>query len=236
MFSFPKKKQTIARPGDFIHTDMHAHWLPGIDDGVKTMDESMDMLEAFVQTGYRRLIATPHVYWDYYKNTTDIIKQIFESVKKEAAHRFPELELLFAAEYYMDDNFRELLDKKQLLCLWDNKVLVEQGYFAEIPGLHEIIFDMLVKGYQPVLAHPERYPYYVHNEKKLRKIKDAGTEMQINIGSLTGKYGKTLQNHAYKLLESGYIDHFGSDAHSAEDVKALSLLQLKYPALLKSPS
>ena len=234
MFSFLKKKQAIAKPGAILHTDMHAHWLPGIDDGVKTMEESMDMLEAFAELGYRRLIATPHAYWDYYKNTTEIIEKAFKTVKSESDMRFPELELRFAAEYYMDDNFRDLLKKKQLLCLWDNKVLVEQGYFAELPGLHEILFDMQVKGYQPVLAHPERYLYYAHDEKKLRKLKDAGTEMQLNIGSLTGKYGQPVQKQAYKMIESGYIDYFSSDAHSAEDVQALSRLQLKDPAILKT--
>lgn len=224
MWSFFKTKTHIPLPGKHLLTDFHAHWLPGLDDGTRDMQQCMDMLEAFAMLGYKKLIATPHIYTEFYPNTSAHIQEVFEQVCVLAAERWPQLELGFAGEYFMDEGFKHQLREKNLLCFSDNKVLVEQGFYAEIPGIMEMLFDMHIKGYQPVLAHPERYLYYTRRLTQLKYIKDAGTEFQMNIGSLTGRYGPEVRRFAIKLLDLGWIDYLASDAHSPEDVHNLALL------------
>ncbi len=215
MFNFLKKKKvTLSEPGALLHTDMHAHWLPGIDDGAKTLEDSLQMLELFAHLGYKKVIATPHIYSDYYPNTPETIQNAYDWVKEAADQRFPDLQLGFAAEYYMDEHFNHCLQNKSLLTLWKNEVLVEQSFFVEIPGLKETFFDMQIKGYQPILAHPERYVFYHSDLKKVQAIKDSGVKLQVNLLSLAGRYGPEIAKVGETLIENGWIDYIGTDVHS----------------------
>jgi protein-tyrosine phosphatase len=235
MLSFFNRYQKVRQPGVFLHTDIHAHWLPGLDDGAKDSNESLEMISLYVQLGYRRLIATPHVYHEMYPNTSTHIQQSFETIKNLAKKHFPDLEVAYAAEYFMDEDFKKLLSEKQLLCVWDKKVLVEQGYFAEIPGILEIFFEMHLQGYQPILAHPERYTYYFNNTNRLSQFRDAGADLQLNLGSIMGKYGPQVKKQAYTLLDLNLIDYIATDAHSPADLKSLSDLKIKSLKILNKP-
>lgn len=220
MFSFLKKKKvTITKPGDLFYTDIHAHWLPGIDDGAKNLEESLHMLEIYFQLGYRKLIATPHIYSDFYPNTPSSIQKAFDQVQKAAGEILPGLELGFAAEYYMDEHFSECLKNKSLLTIRKNEVLVEQNFFVEIPNIKDTLFEMQIKGYQPVLAHPERYTFYHANLNKIKAIKDSGVKLQVNLLSLAGKYGKETAKIADTLITNGWVDYIGTDAHSPAALK-----------------
>lgn len=216
---FKKKKAVISRPGDLFHTDIHAHWLPGIDDGAKNLEQSLHMLEIYFQLGYKKLIATPHIYSDFYPNTPDTIKEAFNLVRNAAAPILPELELDYAAEYYMDEYFSNCLKNKSLLTVRENEVLVEQSFFVEIPNIRDTLFDMQIKGYQPILAHPERYTFYHTDLNKIKAIKDSGVKLQVNLLSLAGKYGKEIAKVAETLITNGWIDYIGTDVHSPSALK-----------------
>lgn len=202
---------------------MHGHWLPGLDDGAPDLEYSISMLKAYSDLGFTRIVATPHIFAEYYPNTEDTIRAAFTLVQELATKQLPHLSLGYAAEYYMDDHFHESLFEKPLLTFEDNKVLVEQGYMAEIPGINKIFFDMQIKGYRPVLAHPERYSYYHRNERKIEYFVDLGIGMQVNLLSLAGKYGKDVARVASHYLSRGWVDHLGTDVHSLEDIALLKV-------------
>ena len=222
MFSFfSGKKVRIKEIGSHLYADMHAHWLPGIDDGAKNLEESMEMFRYYQTLGYKKLIATPHIFSGYYPNTSTIVKDAFDHLKSKLSEEFNDLTLEFAAEYFMDDYFKSLVDREDMLTLTSREVLVEQSYFAESPGIDEIFFQMQIKGYTPVLAHPERYTYYHQRLKKLEAFKDRGIKLQINATSISGKYGREVAKMAELFLEMGWVDYVGTDAHHLADLISL---------------
>jgi len=234
VFNLFQKYKTITNIGSVLKMDLHAHWLPGIDDGAPDLDTSMKMLHEYVSLGYEKVIATPHVYQDYYPNSQQDIIQAFELVKKEAMQQKIPLKLDFAAEYYLDDHFNALLSNKELLTLWENYVLVEQSFIAENPDLNNIIFQMQIKGYQPILAHVERYGMYFEQSERIEEIRNLGVKLQINLGSLTGKYGPEIKKQAELLCKKGAVDFFATDAHKINDLKILNQFKIKNEQLLKN--
>jgi tyrosine-protein phosphatase YwqE len=179
------------------------------------------MLKAYADLGITRIMATPHIFKEYYPNTKEDIHRAFTEVQKVAAVHLPQLSLGYAAEYYMDDHFHRSITETPLLTFEDNKVLVEQGYMAEIPGINKILFDMQIRGYMPVLAHPERYTYYHRNERKVEYFFDLGIGLQVNLLSLAGKYGKEVAKTASLYLSRGWVDYLGTDVHNLEDIALL---------------
>lgn len=212
--------------GKILGRDFHAHWLPGIDDGAKNIEQSLDMIRKYKEIGYSRLVATPHVYSQFYHNDENTIKAAFDSLRPYTDELFPEMQLSYAAEYFLDEHFKILLKEKRLLPVFDNNVLVEQSFYAETPGLDQYFFEMQVKGYCPVFAHVERYTYYDNQLKRLQYIKDSGVKFQINLLSLTGKYGVHIQKQAWVLVKNNLVDYWGSDAHSVHDLNKIAGLEV----------
>ena len=210
-------------PFDFsnLGTDMHSHLLPGIDDGAPDLAISLTLIRALQHLGYQKIITTPHIRAEIYPNTRDIIlkkrDEVRNALEKEES-TVPQFEA--AAEYYIDENFEQLLMREPLLSLDGKRVLVEMSFFQPYPNLHKVLFDMQMKGYQPVLAHPERYPY-VKTIGDLEKLKQLGCELQVNILSFTGYHRKEAQQTARLLLKNQLIDFLGSDLHHNEHVNAL---------------
>ena len=236
MFNVFKKAKAISQVGKLLKTDIHAHWLPEIDDGAPNMDTTLEMLKIYMDLGYERVIATPHIYQDYYPNTWKRIESTFNEVKIEALKHDITLSLEFAAEYYLDNHFVDLLANNELLTFGTNKVLVEQSFFSEHPDTRRIFFDMQIKGYQPILAHVERYGFYSKNLTLLKQLKDEGVLFQLNMGSLIGKYGKEVQQQAEFLIKNGLIDFFATDAHKKKDLIDLKVLKVKNPNVLYNKS
>lgn len=234
MLNLFQRYKTIENIGSILQMDMHAHWLPGIDDGAADMNTSIKMLQEYVNLGFEKVIATPHIYHDYYPNTKDTIKNAFNEVKFEAEKQNIPLHLDFAAEYYIDDHFETLLERKELLTFGENMVLVEQSFFSEHPDIHRVFFDMQIKGYQPIFAHVERYGFYANQMAALENIKASGILFQLNLASITGRYGKEVQKQAEFLIKKGMIDFFATDAHKIKDLKDLSSMKTKNDFLLKN--
>lgn len=202
--------------------DMHAHWLPGIDDGADTPETTMTLVGRLYELGYRKLIATPHVYPDLYDNTSATIRTAFEAVESDIRSSWPDLEIGFAAEYFIDERFDKLIAERSLLTFSGDRVLVEFSFLDKPPFAGESLFQMGLKGYIPVLAHVERYPYFYRESKSLQLFRDMGVEFQCNLLSLTGHYGPDVQRQAEKLLRAGWYAWLGTDLHHQQHGEVLS--------------
>lgn len=207
MFSFFNNKKAPFS----IATDIHAHLLPGIDDGAETMGMTIEMIEKFIAMGYKKLVATPHVYGEYYPNTKEKIIDRFLEVKKELSNRAIAIQLSVAAEYYLDDYFDVLLEKEELLTIDERYVLIEWSMLSPNLKLSEQLFKLQLKGYKPIIAHPERYLYL--KEEDYAQLLEQGGQFQINILSLLGHYGLAVQKRAQFLLKKYPAVYLGTDAH-----------------------
>lgn len=209
---FSKKQPLINHLGD-IGLDFHSHLIPGIDDGAKSMDQSLEMLQGLQELGYHTVITTPHIHKSYYFNTAEGIQEGARGVREAMAEKDIHLEFRAAAEYFLDDHFLELLEQKALLTLDGKRVLIEMSFRVEYMGLREVLFQMQARGYQPVLAHPERYRYFWKSPHVFEDLKSRGCELQLNMGSLFGFYSPEAQNTAEKLLNQQLYDFIGTDLH-----------------------
>ncbi len=217
--------KTRKSPGiSFIDTDVHAHFLPGIDDGARDMDDSLALLDGLRRLGYRKMVATPHIMEDHYRNDAGIIRAKLEEVREAVAGQGWDIELDAAAEYMIDGQFSELLEAEALLPVFDNYVLVELGRFAPPFGLKELIFRMKIKGYTPILAHPERYPFFEKEEKQLQSLRDMGVAFQVNLLSLIGYYGSGARRRAEALLKREWVEFLGTDLHHDRQLRLLQEL------------
>ena len=230
IFKFRKKQ---AFPFERLRTDMHSHLIPGIDDGAPDLETSMELVKGLLELGYEKLITTPHIMWDIHKNTSDIILENFAKLEQQLKAEEYGVEMKAAAEYFLDDYFDEIFSKEQpLLKLDDTKLLVEISFVTPPLRLKEKVFDMLIKGYQPVLAHPERYPFYHRDKKHYEELKNAGFHFQANLLSFTGYYGKAVQEVAEWLAQKDLINLLGTDLHHPRHLDNLRAMTLT-PALQK---
>jgi protein-tyrosine phosphatase len=231
MFSFFKRKLLDPFPFQSLKTDYHSHIIPGIDDGSPDGETSLMLINGMLQLGYENFVGTPHVMEDIWQNNTETIQnahQLLQDVLKIAAI---ENNVRPAAEYLVDGNFEQLLaDKKKLLTIKDNWVLIEISFIQPPMQLHDIIFEMQMQGYQPVFAHPERYNYYHSKKDELQAVKSAGCLFQSNLLSFSGYYGPDVLKSAEWLIAQGMTDILGTDLHHARHLEALQNLKLT-PAL-----
>jgi tyrosine-protein phosphatase YwqE len=216
------RKPTLSVPFAPVAVDMHSHVLPGLDDGAETMDSSLEMLETFVRLGYRKLIMTPHIMGDFYKNTPQSIRQKLAQLQEAVKERGWEIELACAAEYYLDEWFLEKIAAPEpLLTFGDKYLLFETSYINEPLNLREAIFKLKSAGYKPVLAHPERYTYLYNRFNELLKIRELGVLFQLNINSLSGYYSESARRVAEKLIDQKLVDFIGTDAHHTRHLLTL---------------
>lgn len=202
-------------------TDMHSHLIPGIDDGSQSMDESIAMLAKFESLGYKKVITTPHVMSDYYKNSPEIILSGLAEVRETAANLGLSIEIEAAAEYYFDDQLSQKIKNGELLSFGNNFVLVEFA-FQEAPSYeNEMFFEMISAGYSPVLAHFERYVAFHGSVEKAIEYKSRGVAIQLNLNSLTGHYGPEVKSQAERLIDHKLVDFVGSDCHRIQHLLLL---------------
>ena len=225
---FFKKKIPLT---DFFtdgFVDIHSHLLPGIDDGAKDMDTSIALLLKMASFGIKNFITTPHVLGSVYPNSSEVIRQQLAAVKKELEKReIKDISIQAAAEYMLDGEFSALLDQKDILVLKDNYILVEMSYFSAPINLYELLFKIQLKGYKPILAHPERYNFYHTDFKSYYKLKQAGCLFQLNLLSLTDQYGKGVQKTSEKLLKENLYDFVGTDTHHQNHLELLPKIGTK---------
>ncbi|MDX2303932.1 MAG: CpsB/CapC family capsule biosynthesis tyrosine phosphatase [Microscillaceae bacterium] len=222
----------------FIFTDLHSHLLPGIDDGSQSLEESENLIRRLIQLGYRKLITTPHIMQDYYRNTPEIILEKLQTLQEHLQKKQIEIELSAAAEYYLDEYFIDLLAKKKtLLTFGDNYLLFETSYINQPTNLFETVFLMQSMGYKPVLAHPERYLYLQQQFAILEKLHEYGVLFQLNINSLSGYYSRNAQIFAETLVNKSLVSFVGSDCHKIKHLDQMELSRSKkyFAKLCKIP-
>lgn len=219
LFSFLKK--TPKTDLSVLKTDIHSHLIPGIDDGAQSMDHTIGMLRKFQELGYEKVITTPHVMSDYYKNTPEIILEGLETVKQEIKKLGLTIEIEAAAEYYFDEHLFTKIKNKELLTFHGNHVLFEFSFTQEPQQIDDLVFELLTNGYQPVLAHFERYPYYHGNLDIARKFREKGVLIQLNLNSINGHYGPAIKKQARELIDNALVDVLGSDCHRVEHLHIL---------------
>ena len=222
---FRKKKEKLSEnnlPVIPVTIDMHSHLLPGIDDGSESLEQSIEMIKTFRDMGYRKVITTPHIMADFYKNTPEIIEEKLQLVREELeAQRIP-VEIEAAAEYYLDEGLMDKLNKEiPLLTFGEKYLLFETSYISPIASIDKAIFTMKMQGYQPVLAHPERYIYLYHNFDEIIRIQEIGVLLQININSLSGYYSKAAKVFAEQLIDKKLVSFIGSDCHRPQHLEVM---------------
>jgi tyrosine-protein phosphatase YwqE len=215
---------------------MHSHLIPGIDDGARTIQDSLKLIRRMYELGYKKLITTPHIQNEFYKNTPEIILSGLEKVREALKAENIPIEIEAAAEYLLDDGFVEKAEKGLLLTFSGKYVLVELSYFSPNPELKSIIFNLQIDGFKVILAHPERYSYWFNDFAKFEDLKTRGVFFQLNLVSLGGHYPDPVKKYAEKFVEMGMIDFVGTDMHNPNYMVSLekSLKEKAFGKLLKS--
>lgn len=221
MLSFLKKRnnppQTLC-----YEVDLHSHILPGIDDGSPNTEKSIGLIREMQAWGIRKIIATPHIAEETFENTPETIKNAWDALTAAMKVEGIEQEICYSAEYRIDDHFIHMFESGQLIPLPDNYLLVENSFIQAFWNLDELLFQLQLKGFKPILAHPERYIYY-HKQKNIyTTMHSNGCEFQVNLLSFSGYYGKEVKEVAFWLAEQGYVDFLGTDLHHMNHVQAIS--------------
>jgi tyrosine-protein phosphatase YwqE len=223
---FNKQKYTRLDLG----TDMHSHLLPNLDDGVRSFEQTEEIVRVFLDLGYTKLITTPHVMSDTYRNTTAGIQARLGELRTYLKSKNLDITIEAAAEYYLDEELvRKVEQGEPLLTFGHNYVLFETNFLTEPMNLKEFIFLASTKGYKLVLAHPERYLYLQQNMKKMEDLLTRGVLFQVNISSFTGYYSKMVQTTVNKMIDNKWIHLLGSDCHHIQHAKLIeTALPMKY--------
>ncbi|CAM4109527.1 Tyrosine-protein phosphatase YwqE [Pedobacter westerhofensis] len=217
MFSFFKKRNLVTDI-NWLGPDIHSHILPGIDDGSKNVEQSLTYVRSLHDLGFQKMFFTPHIFGELYPNTKESILNSLKLLTDALDSSNINLIGGAAAEHMVDYSFNI---GDELLCLPDKHILIEMSYLSETPNIEQVIFDLQVKGYKVILAHPERYNFYHGNITRYHRLREMGCYFQLNLLSITGYYGKGVKQATEYLLSKELYDLAGTDLHHD---KHLSLL------------
>lgn len=218
MFSFFQRKNIVSDI-EWLSIDVHSHLLPGIDDGAKNIDQSIYYIRCLKELGFSKLITTPHIFDDLYPNTKEIILPALAAVKARLQQDNIQIEMAAAAEYMADAQFQPA---PGLLTLHGNHILIEMSYLSETPNIDQIIFNLQIKGYTVILAHPERYNFYKNSLDRFQHFKNMGCLLQLNLLSVLGYYGKDVKRIADYILKMKLYDFAGTDLHHDKHLNKLT--------------
>jgi len=211
---FSKKKEEELAPLDFsvLKTDIHSHFIPGIDDGSPDMETSISLIKKMQELGYSKVITTPHVMSDFYQNSSETILKSLADVRLELKLQNINMEIDAAAEYYIDFEFEQKIGKEKFLTFGDNYILVELSFMQAPKNLFDAIFKLQLEDYKVVLAHPERYRYY--NQEDYDNLISRGVLLQINLLSLIEYYSTPIQKKTEQLIANNQVSFIGTDCHN----------------------
>lgn len=207
MLNIFKTKFTELIPG---MTDTHSHLMYGVDDGVKSETEFNEILEILIASGVKKIFFTPHIKAELPLNTAENLTSKFNHCTKNLNNK---IEVKLCAEYMLDELFITKLNEEKLLTYDGKHLLIEMSSLSAPPNLEEIIFQINISGYIPIIAHPERYNLHL-NYNQFASLKNSGCKFQLNTLSLSNAYGSKVKKCADKLLSEGMYDYIGSDIHN----------------------
>lgn len=203
--------------------DRHSHILFGVDDGAKTITESLSMIDGLKSLGFRGAYCTPHIMARYPENTQAFLKNRFEELKEKVAEE--QFDLRLAAEYMLDEQFLKKCDRDAPLTYDGQRILVELPLMALPLNWQEMIFQLKSQNYTPVMAHPERYWHLLKDEQD-RELLREGCEFQLNLLSLSGVYGHGVRQQALKMIKEGVYTLFGTDLHRETQIHRFKEIHL----------
>ena len=215
---FTKKEPNILK---YLNADVHTHLLPGVDDGVRDFETALSCINEMKRNGINKIYVTPHFQTHRFKNDEDDIKYRFDELQKQLGEYVSDIELQLAGEYLIDSGFEERLKTKNLLAINNKYLLVEFSFNQSMLGMEELFFEIQMKGYEVILAHPERYHYLNQDSKLLNNLKEQGVYFQSNIMSFGGFYGSESMQRAYQYVDKGWINFLGTDIHGKKYRDAL---------------
>ena len=224
---FSKNKNKNLDPLDFsaLRTDIHSHLIPGIDDGSPDIETTILIIKELQNLGYKKIITSPHVMSDFYKNSSEIILKGLDDVRTELKNQNINIEIDAVAEYYIDYDFEQKIGKEKFLTFGDNYILVELSFIEASKNFFEIIFKLQLEGYKVVLAHPERYNYF--EMKDYINLVDRGVFLQVNLLSLIGYYSPIIKRKTEDLIAANMISFLGSDCHNIKHAELYKKCQTK---------
>jgi len=224
---FLKNKNKDLDPLDFsaLRTDIHSHLIPGVDDGSPDVETTILIIKELQNLGYKKIITSPHVMSDFYKNSSEIILKGLDDVRTELKNQNINIEIDAVAEYYIDYDFEQKIGKEKFLTFGDNYILVELSFIEASKNFFEIIFKLQLEGYKVVLAHPERYNYF--DMKDYINLVDRGVFLQVNLLSLIGYYSPIIKRKTEDLIAANMISFLGSDCHNIKHAELYKKCQTK---------
>jgi len=211
MFTFFSKPKTPLRL--WFSTDIHCHVIPGVDDGSPDVDTSCELIAGIHELGIQRIIATPHVTQATFENTPQTLEKPLADLRGAMSQRGIDLPLSNSAEYRIDGLLDSNIENGTLMPFPGNYLLIENSFIQEPWNIEQVVFDLQVKGFKPILAHPERYLYYHNKTERYKALKNLDLAFQINLLSLAGFHGKAEKRMAIELAEAGMVDFIGTDMH-----------------------
>jgi len=214
MLRWFKKSSQILEPIDFsvVGVDLHSHLIPGIDDGAKDLDDSVTIIKELINQGFSKIITTPHIMSDLYKNTPETIHSGLEILKRRLANDNIEIDISAAAEYYVDYDFEQRIGNEKFLTFGEKYLLIEFSFLESPRNMYDIIFKLQLEGYVVVLAHPARYQYF--NLKDYESLINRGVLFQLNLLSLIGYYSNQVKTNAKLLIDNKFVSFVGTDCHN----------------------
>lgn len=223
LFDWLKKDNNHTNGIDLsvLNTDIHSHLIPGIDDGSPDMDTSLALLKELEMLGYKKIITTPHVKTEYFQNDVTKLDDLCERLRRAARFEGIKLDIEVGAEHLLDEGVNQRIKNGQFKTFGDNYLLVELPFMFPPFGLDSYIFELQLAGYKLILAHPERYLYWLNDFNQFIRLKDSGVLFQLNIISLGNYYGKDVYNLAKKLIDNNMVELLGTDTHSQKHIEAI---------------
>ncbi len=223
IFSKPDAQTTQAPLNlSWFNTDMHSHFLPGVDDGARTMDESLAMMRKMQEFGYQKCILTPHIKMDMYPNSEADLQLKFLELTQAMDEAGLSIRVELAAEYYLDDHFLNRIENTPLLSFGPQRYVLVEFSFVNAPVFEIETFQRIIdKGYTPILAHFERYVYFHGSIASAETYRAMGVNIQLNLNSLTGHYGPDVKKQAERMLDQFTVDFVGTDAHRMDHLVLL---------------
>lgn len=213
-----------------LKTDVHSHLIPDVDDGSKSLEESIYLLKQLEELGYKKVITTPHVFYNSFPNGISVLDEKLESLKRNAEFNSIGLDIELGGEFLLDDDIKSRIESKEIKTFGDNYFLFEFPMGIEPKGYEAWLFNLQLAGFNLILAHPERYLYFFRQKKKYEELKDRGILFQINIASLSGYYGNEVKEAAEYLIREGVVELVGSDCHGQRHIDAIKRT-LRTPSL-----
>ena len=224
---FSNNKKKTFEPLDFsvLKTDIHSHFIPGIDDGAPDMETTISLIKEMQGLGFKKVITTPHVMSDFYKNSSDIILKGLTDIRSELKVQNINMEIEAAAEYYIDYDFEQKIGNEKFLTFGDNYILVELSFMEAPKNMFDIIFKLQLEGYKVVLAHPERYAFFTMDDYE--ELVNREVLLQINWLSIIGYYSPQIEQKTKDLISADMVSFIGSDCHNMNHAELYKKCQTK---------